>query len=72
MEMMYLVSLLQLIYQIQNLRQKPIDLTVPCCDFCIPALLNQTRPAPPSQAFRKKNVTPGIVDKQLKKAIVKW
>ena len=72
MEMMYLISLLQLIYQIQNLRQKPIDPTVPCCDFCSPALLNQTRPAPPSQAFHKKNVTPGIINKQLKKAIVKW
>ncbi|EDQ98295.1 uncharacterized protein LACBIDRAFT_304441 [Laccaria bicolor S238N-H82] len=46
--------------------------TVACCDLCSPALLNHTRPAPPSRTSRKKNVTPGIVDKQLKKAIVKW
>ena len=57
---------------IQNLPQKPIEPTVACCDLCSPALLNQTRPAPPLQTSRKKNVTAGIVDKQLKKAIVKW
>ena len=55
-----------------NIPQNFTDPTVSCCDLCDPSLLNQTRPAPPSRVPRKKNATPGVVDKELKKAIIKW
>jgi len=45
---------------------------VPCCDLCNPELLNRTRPAPPSRNSRKKGPTFGVVDNELKKAIINW
>lgn len=49
------------------------DPTVPCCDLCCPSLLDRTRPGPPPGNTRKKpRPTPGVVDKDLKKEIVRW
>lgn len=49
------------------------DPTVPCCDLCSPSLLNRTRPGPPPKnTWKKACPTPGVVDKELKKEIVRW
>ena len=66
------MSEFQCFYRILGLTQFFADPSVPCCDICDASLLNQTRPAPPLRVSRKKNVTPGVVDMELKKAIVKW
>jgi hypothetical protein len=57
---------------ITSLSQVHVDPSVPCCDLCDPSLLHQTRPAPPLRVTRKKKENPGVVDPDLKTAIVKW
>ena len=58
--------------QLGNLPRVTTAPTVPCCDLCSPELLDKTRPAPPLRNSRKKGQIPGMTDKELKKAIIRW
>ncbi|KAJ6620873.1 hypothetical protein B0H10DRAFT_2019831 [Mycena sp. CBHHK59/15] len=60
-------AVLALIY-----KNQPPQPTVPCCDICCPALLNQTRPGKPPAVARQSAVKHGQVNKDVQAVLHKW
>ncbi|KAF6743084.1 ATP-dependent DNA helicase RecQ [Ephemerocybe angulata] len=53
-------------------KNKPPEPTVPCCDNCDPALLNQTRPAPPESDKRASNPRRGVPNVSVMDSLHVW
>ncbi|KAF5313671.1 hypothetical protein D9611_010068 [Ephemerocybe angulata] len=53
-------------------RNEAPEPSVPCCDNCVPALLDQTRPAPPQSEKRASNPKRGVPNISVMVALDEW